>query len=334
MLNTDTVHIWRDADGDYHFEWGDSPQVVVEPLADEPHEIEHYRQDDAPRARVSGLPQGNRHFFRLRDQHGNEVLATERKLGMEGTPNFRDFGGYRTGDDRQVKWGFLFRSGQLSQLSDRDIDLLASLGLDLVCDFRRVEEQESDPSRLPGEGRPKIASLPIIPGSNSRFFEEAEKQGGGAMQFGREAMYEFMKEINRDFAEGQRETYARMFREILELERARFLVHCAAGKDRTGFAAALVLLALGVPQDAVMRDYMLTGRFFQPQREMQRLKRKYAMEQVDSEAVLPMLEVHEDYLAQALSSIEENYGSAENYLAEALGVGPAELSELRGRYLD
>ena len=206
---------------------------------------------------MSGLAPANRHFFRVRDQHGTEVLAAERKLGMQGTPNFRDFGGYHTIDGRLVKWGFLFRSGQLSNLSDQDVALLATLKLDLVCDFRRLEEQEADPSRLPVSNPPRIASLPISPGSNAQFFEQL----GG--QFGdRQAMFDFMVDINRDFAEAQSETYAQMFREILDVEDARFLVHCAAGKDRTGFAAAIILLALGVSQEVVMQDYMLTQRFF------------------------------------------------------------------------
>lgn len=335
MLNSDTVHIWRDADGDYHLEWDAShpeTRVQVEPLAEPPHDIEHYRERDLPRARVRGLPAASRHFFRVSDQHGNETLVPERKLGMQGTPNFRDFGGYRTADGRRVKWGYLFRSGQLSNLSDRDIDLLASLNLDIVCDFRRVEEQASEPSRLPRERPPRIVSLPIVPGSNSRFFEEAERQG--KLAFGRQAMYDFMRDINRDFAEGQRDTYARMFSELLSQDEARFLVHCAAGKDRTGFAAALILLALGVPRDVVIADYMLTARYFLPEREMERLQRKYGMEHIDPEAVRPMLEVHEDYLAQGLESLESAYGDADTYLEQALGVGPGERAELRRRYLD
>jgi len=330
MLISDAVHIWREPDGDYHIEWQVSDpdtRVTVEPLTPSAFAEAHY-SEDAERARLSGLAPVSRHFFRLRDQHGTEVLAAERKLGMQGTPNFRDFGGYRTADGRQVKWGFLFRSGQLSSLSAQDVDLLGSLELDLVCDFRRLEEQQSDPSRLPQRRPPRIASLPIIPGSNSRFFEQADNQLAGP-----EAMFDFMLEINRDFAEAQTHTYARMFREILDVDDARFLVHCAAGKDRTGFAAALILLALGVPRDVVMRDYMLTSRFFDPLRQMDRLKRKYAMEHMDAESIMPMLEVHEDYLAQALDAIEQNYESIEAYLGEELGVGPDGLAELRKRYL-
>ena len=328
MLIADAVHIWRESDGDYHIEWQVShpdTRVTVEPLAASDKVNTHY-SDDSDHARLSGLDPASRHYFRLRDQHGTEVLAAERKLGMQGTPNFRDFGGYPTVDGRRVKWGYLFRSGQLSNLSDQDVDLLASLNIDLVCDFRRLEEQEGDPSRLPPDNPPRIASLPIIPGSNSRFFE----QGGNELA-GPQAMFDFMLEINRDFAQAQTETYARMFSEILELEDARFLVHCAAGKDRTGFAAAIFLLALGVSRELVMRDYMLTRHFFHPHREIDRLKQKYQMHQMDTASILPMLEVHEDYLAQALCVIDQNFPSLEAYLAEALNVGAAEVAQLQAR---
>ncbi|MFC1579248.1 tyrosine-protein phosphatase [Pseudomonadota bacterium] len=332
MLIADAVHIWREADGCYHLEWEVShpdTEVTVEPL-DAAGELQlHYSERTTPGARLAGLPANRRHYFRLRDQHGNQVLATERRLGMTGTPNFRDFGGYRSAGGKQVKWGYLFRSGQLSALSDDDVILLATLDLDLVFDFRRLEEQESDLSRLPREPGPRVVSLPIIPGSNSRFFEEA-----GGQDQGPGAMFDFMLEINRDFADSQAETYGRMFSEILAADDARFLVHCAAGKDRTGFAAAIILLALGVPRDVVMRDYLLTGRYFVPDRELERLRRKYQLEHMLADAIRPMLEVHEDYLAMALRYIDDHYESVEGYLEQALGVGSRELAELRRRYLE
>ena len=331
MLISDAVHVWRESDGDSHIEWEAShpdTRVTVEPLAAAGQLEAHYSESPGGRARFSGLPPASRHLFRVQDQHGNEAVVAERRLGMQGAPNFRDFGGYRTAGGRQVKWGYLYRSGQLSELSEQDVNLLASLDLDLVCDFRRLEEQQSDPSRLPAATPPRIASLPIVPGSNARFLEEAEQHLGD-----REAMFDFMVDINRDFVEGQAGTYARMFSEILAREDTRFLVHCAAGKDRTGFAAALVLLALGVPRSVVMEDYLLTGRYFRPDAEISRLRRKYGMDNLESEAILPMLEVHRDYLERALAAIADNFGSVEAYLEEALRVGPAELAELRGRYL-
>jgi protein-tyrosine phosphatase len=248
-----------------------------------------------------------------------------RKLPLQGTPNFRDFGGYPAAGGQSVKWGYLFRSGQLSSLTDEDVELVGALALDLVFDFRRVDEQDQEPSKMPESNPPRIVSVPITPGSNASFFDQADTDSV--------AMFDFMVDINRDFAEAQTATYSRMFKEILDVGDARLLVHCAAGKDRTGFAAAMILLALGVPRQVVMRDYMLTAEYFNPHLEIDRLRKKYQME-LEAEAILPMLEVHEDYLSAALSSIESRYSCIENYLAEELGVGEAEQAELRGRYLN
>jgi protein-tyrosine phosphatase len=328
MLISDEVHVWREPDGDYHIEWRSShpdTEVTVEALA----EGGTLLAQEGERARLGDLAPAQRHFFRLCDQHGNETVVTERRLGMQGTPNFRDFGGYPSSDGGKVRWGYMFRSGQLNNLTGQDLELMAGLELDIVCDFRQTEEQQREPSRFPAQRSPRVVSLPIIPGSNARFLEEAEQHMGEY-----DAMYSFMIDINRDFAEGQTETYARMFREILAVEDARFLVHCAAGKDRTGFAAALVLLALGVSREIVMADYLLTARYFTPEAEMARLQRKYNMDHLDGSAILPMLEVHDVYLGRGLDVIADNYGSIEAYLSQALGVGAAELAELRRRYLE
>lgn len=146
-------------------------------------------------------------------------------------------------------------------------------------------------------------------------------------------MFNFMVDINRDFVEAQSPMYRRMFAEILAEDDARFLVHCAAGKDRTGFAAAIILMALGVSVDQVMADYLLTRRFFDPRQEIDRLRIKYGFQSVEDEAIMPMLEVHEAYLQRALQAIAD-YGDVDTYLTRELGVGSAEREELRRRYLE
>ena len=197
-----------------------------------------------------------------------------------------------------MRWGYLYRSGQLSGLTERDLALLAYLQLDLLCDFRREEEQSASPNRLPRERAPRVASLPITPGSNDAAFANGQLDRGG-----RQPMFNFMVDINRDFVEAQSPMYRRMFAEILAEDDARFLVHCAAGKDRTGFAAAIILMALGVSVDQVMADYLLTRRFFDPRQEIDRLRIKYGFQSVEDEAIMPMLEVHEAYLQRALQAI-------------------------------
>jgi protein-tyrosine phosphatase len=258
-----------------------------------------------------------------------EANARPRCLPLQGTPNFRDLGGYLTADNRRVKWGYLFRSGQLSNLSESDRDVLAELGLDVVCDFRRTEEQQRDPSVLP-EPVPRVVSLPIAPGSNGSFLEEA----GSRWDTDRRVMFDFMVEINRDFAIRQGETYACMFDLLLQGEDTRMLVHCAAGKDRTGFAAAVILLALGVSRGTVMEDYLLTAHYFHPSREIQRLREKYGMQELDAEALLPVLEVHPEYLQAAFDAIDAEYASVEDYLEKHLGVDAGAREILRQRYLD
>lgn len=331
MLLPDAVHIWRAPEGDYHIEWeASTPQtrVTVEAVADGVSAEAHYAESHEPRARISGLPPARRHFFRLRDEHGNEVLAPERRLGLQGSPNFRDFGGYRTARGQQVKWGYLFRSGHLARLTDADLELLSSLELDLVFDFRQESEQQSEPSRLPTLRPPEIRSLPIQPGNNSGFLREMSGPIPGP-----EAMFDFMVTVNRELAREEAGVYRRMFADILERDSARYLVHCAAGKDRTGFAAALILLALGVPEDVVLRDYLLSGRFYNPEAEVERIRVKYQLANSATDAILPMLRVDEAYLRAALEVMHAEHGDVPTYLETVMGLGAAEIAELKRRYL-
>ncbi len=198
MLDADPVAVHRCEDGDYHLRWRhEKPgtRVTVSVIDDhrEPDRSRQVEEVAGESIRLGGLPRDRRHLFHLRDEHGHEAIIAERTLPLRGSPNFRDLGGYRAEDGRRVKWGYLYRSGQLSHLSDEDIDLLADVALDVVCDFRREEEQERDPSRLPEPG-PEIVSVPITPGSNASFFSAA----GTDDAVDRQGMFDFMVEINRD----------------------------------------------------------------------------------------------------------------------------------------
>ena len=250
-----------------------------------------------------------------------------RRLPFTGTPNFRDLGGYTTEDGRQVKWGHLYRSGQLSRLTEQDQQLLHSLQLDLICDFRRREEQTRDPSRLPVP-EPRRISLSITPGSSERFFSEATEYN-----VDRQVMTEFMVGVNHELALGQASQYCTMFSFLVQERPIRMLFHCAAGKDRTGFAAAIILLALGVPREQVMEDYLLTAKYFLPQQELKRMCRKYGIE-LPEETIRPVLEVHPEYLQGAFDAIDGKYDSVGHYLEEVLGVDRVKRERLRSHYLE
>lgn len=332
MLDTDPVAVTRSPNGDYHLRWrhahpGTRVTVSVADDHRSPQLVRELQQVNEGEVTISGLPRNHRHLFHLRDDAGHELLIAERTLALEGTPNFRDLGGYQAADGRCVKWGYLFRSGQLSALTDDDRALLQHVALDVVCDFRREEEQERDPSRF-GEPGPQLLSLSITPGSNASFFSAA----GVTEDVDQRAMFDFMVDINRDFVTQQAAAYSKMFHSLLAGDDVRMLVHCAAGKDRTGFAAAILLLALGVPRDVILADYMLSGEYFKPAVQVDYLRAKYEMD-VDADVLLPVLQVHEDYILAALEVIDTDYGSVEAYLDQALKVSGDDLQKLRNTYL-
>jgi protein-tyrosine phosphatase len=253
--------------------------------------------------------------------------SISRHLPFDGTPNFRDYGGYLTKDGRSVKWRQLFRSGQLSSLTAEDQNQFERLDIQLVFDFRRVEECERDPSIFPAAAIPKVVGLPIDPGSSISFFDNIATGNISAQE-----MAEFMCVVNREFVLDQGDNYRKMFSHLLNQSQGGSLVHCAAGKDRTGFAAAMVLSALGVPKETIFADYMLTADYLSVDREIDRIQEKYQWTG-DADAFRPMLEVHESYLQAAFDAIDQNFPSVEVYLEEILGLGQSECELLQGRYL-
>lgn len=333
-LIAESVHIWRDENADYHFYWETrEPDAPVEVSVLDGHSPPLLPADSPAlpyRARLRGLDPDRQHFFRLRDAGGLEVTAGARGQGLQGGVNFRDFGGYPTCHGRPVRWGRLYRCGHLSKLSERGVAQLASLGLDLVCDFRREDEQRFEPSRLPqGDAAPRVAGLGITPGSQgSALYNDSSAIDGAT------AMRAFMCGINREFVRSQSARYRELFAALLDDGVERVLVHCAAGKDRTGFAAAMILHALGVPEELIVRDYLLTRHYFTPAEELSRVRAKYAIDHLADEDVLPMLSVEEAYLRAALETIAEDYGDTDTYLREALGVGEAERAALMARFLE
>ncbi len=255
------------------------------------------------------------------------IQASERYLSFEGSPNFRDYGGYITEDGRSVKWRKLFRSGQLASLTDNDLERFSHLKIKLVFDFRRDDERERDPSLFPCQAKPQVVGLPITPGSSAGFSENITRGTIGADEMARHMCASY-----REFALDQAEHFRTMFSHILKQKEGASLVHCAAGKDRTGFAVAMVLTVLGVPRKTIIDDYMLTARYFNIDKEIERIHKKYQWDG-NRDGIRPLLEVRESYLHSAFDTIDQHFSSIEAYLKDVLGLGLAERELLQERYL-
>jgi protein-tyrosine phosphatase len=255
-----------------------------------------------------------------------------RHVPLEGAHNFRDVGGYQTEDGRRVRWGLFYRSDDLSALTDADLAQLHGLGLKLVCDFRSPEEKAEEPDRLPAERTPELVELPIFDESFSPVaFREKITSG----TLGDTDLRRMLVEGNRMFATRYAPQYAAMFERLTQPDQLPALVHCTAGKDRTGFAAAVLLRTLGVPLETVYEDFLLTNHY--TAREIERtlwMIRLVSMFRTDPEQVRPVLGVERAYLEAAFGAVDERYGSFDAYRRDALGLDDAETAAFRGLALE
>ncbi|UQZ90824.1 protein-tyrosine-phosphatase [Deltaproteobacteria bacterium Smac51] len=231
-----------------------------------------------------------------------------RLLDFEGAYNVRDLGGYPAAGGRKVKWGRLFRSGDLNNLSDTDLEKMAKIPLKTFIDFRDDSEVRESPDRLPSSVE-RAVRLPIVIGSMKEVIESGQEPDGLVM----------MPWINEKLATDFHETFARFLAMAAEEDNAPLLFHCTAGKDRTGFAAMLLLTALGVGMDLIMADYLLSTEC---------LREKYAPLVERHPYMAPLVRVEPEYLEAALKVINEQYKGLDNYLANVLKADVKRLREL------
>jgi protein-tyrosine phosphatase len=267
---------------------------------------------------------GRRPYFLLTPAEGQPRVTAERRLPLSGQVNFRDLGGYATTDGRRVRWGHLYRSGDLSKLTGGDLAYLASLDLKLVCDLRVDFEVERAPDLLPqGAAR---QSLPIRGGEmpDAELYDTVDNGDFARLDA------DFLLHGNRMFVREFTPVYAEMLQQVMAGEYRPAVVHCTAGKDRAGLGAAIILLVLGVPLETVFDDYLLsniyraewTKRTLGMIRQAAAERSGAAPESIDLAPVEALFEARRVYLATALETIDQQYGSLECYMREGLGLSP------------
>lgn len=256
-------------------------------------------------------------------------------IAVPSVPNLRDLGGWGTADGRVIRSGRILRSVDLSRLVDDDVPALAALGVRTIVDLRTEPERVAAPDRvIPGVVR--TVNLDVLGesiGSLASHMAEVLSDPSLAAQLldGRRAQDLFVATY-RDMvaAPGARRAYRALFDEVLGADGA-VLVHCTTGKDRTGWAAASLLLLLGVDADDVMAEYLLTNEQLLP--ALEPLFERFAAGGGDATLLRPVLGVQQDYLEAALAEMRGRYGSIEAYFAAGLGIDAAGQAALRARML-
>lgn len=263
------------------------------------------------------------------DAAGDAV--TGRFVPLAGAPNFRDLGGYATADGRRVRWGRVYRAGALSHLTDADLEVVAALGLRLVCDLRSAEEVEESPDRLPARNPPVYVRLPAAPVDS----KETQRQRLRAVLLDRRRLHTLLLEFYTvTMIDHNASLYRQVFERLANPDNLPAVIHCTAGKDRAGMVSAVLLLALGVPEETVIADYTQSNRFYDHfERITQRSVRPLRALGVSVSDLYPLLIAHPDTLRAALAYLRERYGSVEAYLRGQAGVDDATLARLRDNLL-
>ena len=245
----------------------------------------------------------------------NKVSLTpdQRYIKLEGGFNTRDLGGIVTSDGRTIKKGLLFRGGDLNQLTANDINTFENLGIHTVVDFRSPAEIKLKPNKTIPTVKTDV-NLPIMDGDVGKALDNFKDLD----------MSQFLVEGNKNFVKNERyrDNYRKFFELVQNPNETPILYHCTYGKDRTGFATAMILFALGVDEKTVYEDYLSSNEY---------------LDEVNAEIlkehpeVKDLVTVRLDYLKAAVDVIKENYGSVDKFLRDELKI---DVDKMKSIYLE
>ena len=255
-----------------------------------------------------------------------------RKLPFTGAHNFRDLGGYKTEDGRTVKWGKIYRSDNLHFLTDEDLKYMKRLNINSVVDFRSVEERESEPDRLNPDMTQLLLPIKFQP---KELDNESIKSLMKDLTFGDLDSSNLLRDFNIAIVEEFADEYKNFFRHIIENNAEPFVFHCTAGKDRAGFASAMILTILGVPREKVIEDYLLTNTYVKDHVDDKMLEIEFkTFFRADTDNLRKINLVEERYIQAAFDTIDSKWGGMDRYISEALNLNDEDILKLQDFYLE
>ena len=244
---------------------------------------------------------------------------TSRIHAFDALDNFRDYGGYDTAAGRALKTGRLFRSAHQASVSDADLERLSALDIGVVVDLRRPVERQRQPSKRAADFTGQVFESDLDEAGEAphiTFLKTADLTPDSGRRF-MTSTYRHLP-----FAPAHIDLFSRYFRALAETDRP-VLIHCAAGKDRTGLLAALTHHLLGVGHDDLLEDYLLTNRAVDLEVRAPDIAiqlEKATGRKPSHDAVVAFMGVEAAYMDAAIAAITARHGSIDGYLEQALGV--------------
>jgi protein-tyrosine phosphatase len=254
-------------------------------------------------------------------------LAEQRVIELEGGSNLRDLGGLPTADGAQVRRSIVYRSGGLHRLRPADLEVLRGWGLKVVYDMRSEQERGEASSRLP-EGL-RVELLPIG-GDAARTSELWRQVMAREVE---EVPTDFLHQVYDSLIVGAGPTFGALLRSLAAPEGTPAIIHCTAGKDRTGMASAILLRVLGVEEELVLDDYELSAIYY-TERQIEHRRAKLEAQGLDPDRFRALFGAPRSAMASLLATLDERYGSVEGYLEEEADVDAAVVTALRARLVE
>ncbi|MFD0716283.1 tyrosine-protein phosphatase [Paenibacillus sp. GCM10027626] len=247
----------------------------------------------------------------------------QRIIPMENVLNFRDMGGYKTADGRVVKPGLIYRSADLSTMTEKDIALVQELKITVIFDYRDDHEAMKQPD-------------PVIPSVQNIRVPAINEPGLTNVDYEKD----LMKHMTLDAMMGMygkmpinNPSFKRLMQLFQEQEGAAFLHHCMGGRDRTGVGGALILLTLGVERETIIEDYLISNETLTPMYDQMRDRLKAYIPEDQMDTYMNMLQLRREFLEAVFGAIESTYGTIDAYLEQEFGLDAESRTKVQNYYL-
>lgn len=329
-----------DSPGNYSLTWqghGEATAFAATSASSPAADGDEVARGDVESATVNDLDPNLRWYFEVQGTDGAGVIAATRQFVLDGTENVRDLGGYATDDGRSVAWGKVFRADDLSELTPAAVEKMETADVQTVVDFRGVDEIGEDGVAPVSDGI-EVINLPVLDETTQALAEALtgvmqgadpavvdEMLGGGESQRIKDESFVAQLEQPETMA-----GYGETLRLIADSPGA-VMYHCTAGKDRTGMMSALLLGLLGVPDETIVEDFVLSNEYLSDH-----YSQTYAFlesQGVDVELIRPLTEQSASNIQPVLDAVQNQYGGWDSFATDVLNLDSATIDRLRDSVL-